>query len=153
MSSEKAVKGDMTGPVSAQMILRDPSVDAAVMETARGGMLRSGLGYRSSNVSACLNIAADHLGLKGVETLADLAEVKRVVVEVATDADSTDWFVDGGLRLNTPIKPAIKLGANRIAIVATDPATHATSVAPLPGHRGESRCRASAGTRPRLPAP
>ncbi len=80
------VSGDMTGPRAAQMVLRDPSVDAAVMETARGGLLRSGLGYTSSNVSACLNIAADHLGMKGVETLEDLAEVKRVVVEVAKDA-------------------------------------------------------------------
>ncbi len=80
------VSGDMTGPTAAQMVLRDPSVDAAVMETARGGIIRAGLGYRSSNVSACLNIAADHLGLKGVDTLEDLAEVKRVVVEVARDA-------------------------------------------------------------------
>lgn len=80
------VAGDMTGPTAARMVLMDPSVDAAVMETARGGLLRSGLGYRASNVSACLNIASDHLGLRGVETLEDLAEVKRVVVEVATDA-------------------------------------------------------------------
>ena len=80
------VAGDMTGPVAAQMVLRDPAVDVAVMETARGGILRSGLGYSSANVSACLNIAADHLGMKGVDTLEDLAEVKRVVVEVATDA-------------------------------------------------------------------
>jgi cyanophycin synthetase len=81
-----SVAGDMTGPMAAQIVLRDPSVNAAVMETARGGILRSGLGYHSANVSACLNIAADHLGLKGVDTLEDLAEVKRVVVEVATDA-------------------------------------------------------------------
>jgi cyanophycin synthetase len=80
------VAGDMTGPTAAQIVLRDPSVDAAVMETARGGILRSGLGYTTANVSACLNIAADHLGLKGVDTLEDLAEVKRVVVEVAQDA-------------------------------------------------------------------
>lgn len=80
------VAGDMTGPVAAQMVLRDPAVDVAVMETARGGILRSGLGYPSSNVSACLNISADHLGLKGVNSLEDLAEVKRVVVEVAKDA-------------------------------------------------------------------
>ncbi|MEM9313806.1 MAG: Mur ligase family protein, partial [Pseudomonadota bacterium] len=80
------VAGDMTGPTAAQIVLRDPSVNAAVMETARGGILRSGLGYHSADVSCCLNIAADHLGLKGVETLDDLAEVKRVVVEVAKDA-------------------------------------------------------------------
>ncbi|MDH3491606.1 MAG: cyanophycin synthetase, partial [Gammaproteobacteria bacterium] len=81
-----SVPGDMTGPVSAQMILRDPSVDAAVMETARGGMLRSGLGFQECNVSACLNVSADHLGLRGMDTLEDLAEVKRVPIEIATDA-------------------------------------------------------------------
>jgi cyanophycin synthetase len=81
-----SVPGDMTGPVSAKMILRDPSVDAAVMETARGGMLRGGLGYQSCNVAACLNIAADHLGLKGIDTLEQLAEIKRVPIEVATNA-------------------------------------------------------------------
>ena len=81
-----SVPGDMTGPVSAQMILRDPSVDAAVMETARGGMLRSGLGFQECNVAACLNVAEDHLGLRGMNTIEDLAEVKRVPIEIATDA-------------------------------------------------------------------
>ena len=79
------VKGDMTGPQSAQMVLRDPDVDMAVLETARGGLLRSGLGYERSDVSACLNVSADHLGLRGIDTVEQLAEVKRVVVEVATD--------------------------------------------------------------------
>jgi cyanophycin synthetase len=81
-----SVSGDMTGPKSAHMILRDPSVDAAVMETARGGMLRSGLGFSRCNVAACLNISADHLGLRGIETVEQLAEVKRVPIEIATDA-------------------------------------------------------------------
>lgn len=80
-----SVKGDLTGPMAAQMILRDPTVDAAVLETARGGMVRRGLGYRSCDVGAVLNIAADHLGLKGVDTLEDMAKVKRIVVEVAKD--------------------------------------------------------------------
>ncbi len=81
-----SVPGDMTGPISARMILRDPSVDAAVMETARGGLLRGGMGYQTCDVSACLNIAADHLGLRGIDTLEQLAEVKRVPVEIATEA-------------------------------------------------------------------
>ncbi len=81
-----SVAGDMTGPISAQMILRDPSVDAAVMESARGGMLRSGLGFQECNVSACLNVSADHLGLRGIDTLEQLAEVKRVPIEIAKDA-------------------------------------------------------------------
>ena len=80
-----SVKGDMTGPSSAQIVLRDPSVDFAVMETARGGILRAGLGYQQSNVAACLNVDADHLGLGGIDTLEQLAEVKRVVVETAKD--------------------------------------------------------------------
>ncbi|MGD9342036.1 MAG: cyanophycin synthetase [Chromatiales bacterium] len=86
IDGQLSVEGDMTGPVSARIILRDPSVDAAVLETARGGMLRSGLGFRSCNVAACLNISSDHLGLRGVETLEELATIKRLPIEVATDA-------------------------------------------------------------------
>ncbi|MCH8124158.1 MAG: cyanophycin synthetase [Bacteroidetes bacterium] len=80
-----SVKGDMTGPVSARIVLRDPSVDMAVLETARGGLVKRGLGYNKSNVAACLNIAADHLGIRGIDTLEQLAELKRIVVEVAQD--------------------------------------------------------------------
>ncbi len=81
-----SVPGDMTGPVSAQMILRDPAVDAAVMEVARGGMLRGGLGFETANVAACLNVSSDHLGLQGIDTLEQLAVVKRVPIEIARDA-------------------------------------------------------------------
>ncbi len=86
IDGQLSVPGDMTGPVSAKMILRDPSVDAAVMETARGGLLRGGLGYQNCNVACCLNVSADHLGLRGIDTLEQLAEIKRVPIEVATDA-------------------------------------------------------------------
>ena len=85
INGQLTVKGDMTGPTAARMVLRDPAVDVAVLETARGGILRRGLGYRKCSVGAVLNIAADHLGLKGVDTLEQLAEVKRVVIEVAKD--------------------------------------------------------------------
>lgn len=79
------VRGDMTGPVSAKMVLRDPTVDIAVLETARGGIVRSGLGYMYCDVGAVLNVTSDHLGLGGVDTVDELARVKRVVVEVARD--------------------------------------------------------------------
>lgn len=79
-----SVKGDMTGPKSAQMVLRDPTVDFAVMETARGGLVRSGLGFKHSDVAACLNVTGDHLGLGGIETVEQLAILKRVVIESAT---------------------------------------------------------------------
>ena len=85
MDGERTVTGDMTGPVSAQMVLRDPSVDAAVLETARGGLLRAGLGYRSNNVGAVLNVSGDHLGIGGVDTIEQLAAIKRIVVEVSRD--------------------------------------------------------------------
>jgi cyanophycin synthetase len=67
------------------MVLSDPKIDLAVLETARGGLLRSGMGVRYCNVGAVLNVQADHLGLKGIDTLEQLAEVKRIVVEVAQD--------------------------------------------------------------------
>ena len=86
IDGQLTVPGDMTGPVSARMILRDPSVDAAVLETARGGMVRSGMGFRSCNVACCLNVSGDHLGLGGIDTLEQLAEIKRIPIEVATDA-------------------------------------------------------------------
>jgi cyanophycin synthetase len=82
IDGSRTVGGDMTGPISAQMVLRDPTVDAAVLETARGGLLRSGMGYRSNDVGVVLNVQGDHLGLGGVDTLDDLARIKRIVVEV-----------------------------------------------------------------------
>lgn len=71
--------GDNTGPVSAQLVLKDPSVQVAVLETARGGIIRSGIGYDYCDVAVVTNVAADHLGLKDVNTLEDLARVKSVV--------------------------------------------------------------------------
>ena len=85
IDGQRTVAGDMTGPVSARMVLADPQIDIAVLETARGGLLRAGMGVNEVNVGAVLNVQADHLGLKGIDTLEQLAEVKRIVVEVATD--------------------------------------------------------------------
>jgi len=85
IDGQRTVSGDMTGPVSARTVLADPQIDIAVLETARGGLLRAGMGVREVNVGAVLNVQADHLGLKGIDTLEQLAEVKRIVVEVATD--------------------------------------------------------------------
>ena len=85
IDGHRTVQGDMTGPVSARMVLADPQIDIAVLETARGGLLRAGMGVREVNVGAVLNVQSDHLGLKGIDTLEQLAEVKRIVIEVATD--------------------------------------------------------------------
>lgn len=74
------MKGDTTGPASAQYILKDPSVEFAVLETARGGMLRSGMGFDQCDIGIITNIKEDHLGLNDIHTLEDLARVKSVVV-------------------------------------------------------------------------
>jgi cyanophycin synthetase len=79
------VAGDMTGPVAARMVLTDPHVTVAVLETARGGLLRAGMGYKHPDVACCLNVSGDHLGLGGIHTLEQLAEVKRIPIEVARD--------------------------------------------------------------------
>jgi len=85
IDGNRTVEGDMTGPVAARMVLADPHVDVAVLETARGGLLRAGMGYPYCDVGACLNVKEDHLGLRGIDTLEQLAKVKRIVVEVARD--------------------------------------------------------------------
>jgi cyanophycin synthetase len=71
--------GDMAGPSSAQMVLKNPAVDFAVLETARGGIVRSGLGFDRCDVAVVTNVSSDHLGLGGVSTLEELVRVKAVV--------------------------------------------------------------------------
>jgi cyanophycin synthetase len=75
------VEGDCTGPVSAEFVLKDPTVDFAVLECARGGLLRAGLGFKKCDVGIVTNVAADHLGLKGIHTLEQLSKVKAVIPE------------------------------------------------------------------------
>ncbi|MGV3460622.1 MAG: cyanophycin synthetase [Flavobacterium sp.] len=72
-------KGDTTGPLSAEYILKDPTVEFAVLETARGGILRSGLGFSRCDIGIITNIQEDHLGLNDIHTLDDLRKVKSVV--------------------------------------------------------------------------
>ncbi len=85
IDGQLTVRGDLTGPWASHLVLRDPTVDTAVLESARGGIVRSGLGWRKCKVGAVLNVASDHLGVGGVDDLDDLAEIKQVVVEVAQD--------------------------------------------------------------------
>ncbi|MFQ4142071.1 cyanophycin synthetase [Chlorogloeopsis sp. ULAP02] len=84
--------GDNTGPQSAQLILQDPTVEVAVLETARGGIVRSGLAFEAANVGVVLNVAADHLGLSDIDTIDQLAHLKSVVAEAV--------FPDGYAVLN-----------------------------------------------------
>jgi len=90
-------KGDMSGPRSAQMVLQNPSVDTAVFEVARGGILREGLGYDRNDVAVVTNVTGDHLGLRGVETMSQLAHVKSVIVEAVPRAGTAVLNADDPL--------------------------------------------------------
>jgi cyanophycin synthetase len=82
LQNRLVASGDMTGPFAANIVLSNPIVEVAVLETARGGILRSGLGFDECDVGIVLNVSADHLGAHGIHTLEDLAEIKGVVPSV-----------------------------------------------------------------------
>ncbi len=81
IQNQMMMKGDCTGPVSSQFVLKDPTVDFAVLECARGGILKSGLAFQNCEVAVVTNVAADHMGLGGIHTLEAMAKVKAVVPE------------------------------------------------------------------------
>jgi cyanophycin synthetase len=116
IDGQRTVEGDMTGPVATRTVLSDPSIDVAVLEVARGGLLRAGMGTRYVDVGAVLNVRSDHLGLKGIDTLEELAEVKRIVVEVARDT--------AVLNADDPLclKMAAYSDAKNLCYVTMDPA-------------------------------
>jgi cyanophycin synthetase len=81
IQNQMLMKGDCTGPVSAEFVLKDPTVDFAVLECARGGIVRAGLGFHRCDIAIATNISEDHLGLGGIDTLEQLARAKAVVVK------------------------------------------------------------------------
>ncbi|HEY8799600.1 MAG TPA: Mur ligase family protein, partial [Candidatus Limnocylindrales bacterium] len=89
-------KGDMSGPKSAQMVLQNPTVDTAVFEVARGGILREGLGYDRNDVAVVTNVTGDHLGIGGIDTIGQLANVKGVIVEAVPRSGTAVLNADDG---------------------------------------------------------
>jgi len=81
IQNQLMMKGDCTGPVSSTFVLKDPTVDFAVLECARGGILKSGLAFQNCDVAVVTNVAADHIGLGGIYTVEQMAKVKAVVPE------------------------------------------------------------------------
>jgi cyanophycin synthetase len=81
VGGRRIVEGDTTGPQSARTILSDPSVEVAVLETARGGIVRRGLGYDWSDVGVMTNIGPDHIGQDGIESVEDIVHIKALVAE------------------------------------------------------------------------
>lgn len=104
LNGRRVVNGDCSGPRSARLVLQEPGVDVAVLECARGGILREGLAFDRCDIGAVLNVAEDHLGLRGINTLDDLAAVKSVVTESVRRGG---WSI-----LNADNEPAAAL-ANR----------------------------------------
>ena len=81
IQNQMMMKGDCTGPVSSQFVLKDPTVDFAVLECARGGILKSGLAFQNCDVAIVTNISDDHIGLGGIDSKEQMAKVKSVVPE------------------------------------------------------------------------
>jgi cyanophycin synthetase len=81
INNQLMMKGDCTGPISAQFVLKDPTIDFAVLECARGGILKSGLAFQHCDVSIVTNVAEDHIGLGGINTVEQMAKLKAVVPE------------------------------------------------------------------------
>ncbi len=81
IQNQLMMKGDCTGPVSAQFVLKDPTVDFAVLECARGGILKSGLAFQHCDIAIVTNVTADHLGLGGIDTIEQMAKVKAILPE------------------------------------------------------------------------
>ena len=82
IQNRMVMEGDMTGPFAANIILSHPTIDVAVLETARGGILRAGLGFEECDVGVVLNVSEDHLGLRGINTIEQLADVKSTIARV-----------------------------------------------------------------------
>ena len=116
LNGELIEEGDFSGPAGARQVLRQPGVQLAVTETARGGILRRGVGVAHNDVSVVTNISSDHLGLGGIDTLDQLAEVKAVITKITKP---TGWCV---LNADDPRTFAMRLGTRaRVWVFTTDP--------------------------------
>jgi cyanophycin synthetase len=100
--------GDAAGPRSAELVLDDPAVEAAVLETARGGIVRRGLGYDRADVAVITNITADHLGADGIDDLDDLTEVKALVAEEILPGGTLVLNADDSRAAGLAARPAVR---------------------------------------------
>jgi len=113
--------GDMTGPRSAQAILSDPRVDVAVLETARGGIVRGGLGYDCSDVAVFTNVQLDHVGQDGIEGLEDLLHIKSLIVERVRDGGAVVLNADDPLVLSLTENKYVRRRRCRVSLFSMYP--------------------------------
>lgn len=97
IQNQLMMKGDCTGPLSAQFVLKDPTVDFAVLECARGGILKNGLAFQQCDIAIVTNVSADHMGLGGIESMEQMAQVKAVVPETVVKHGYTILNADDDL--------------------------------------------------------
>ena len=134
VQGELVEAGDWSGPGGARQVLAQPGVQLGVLETARGGMLLRGMGYAHNDVAVVTNVTADHLGLQGIDTLDQLAEVKAVITTV-TRPDG--WLVLNG---DDPRVLAMHRGARaKPWVFSLDPSSPALREALDAGGRGATR--------------
>src|SRR5215204_854801 len=108
LNGERVVRGDTTGPVSALTVLEDRAVEVAVLETARGGIVRRGLGYDWSDVSVMTNVGADHIGQDGIESVEDILWIKSLVAERVREGGTLVLNADDELLASLPQMRAVK---------------------------------------------
>lgn len=137
INGKRMMKGDCGGPLSAEFVLKDPTVDTAVLECARGGILRSGLGFDRCDVGVVTNVSSDHLGISGINDLSQMAKLKAVVPEsvhsggyaVLNADDERVYDMQNNIRCNivlfsmNPLSPHVKTHceAGGICVVYDDP--------------------------------
>src|SRR5947209_1743057 len=121
IGEELVARGDMTGPWSAGVVLADQSVDIAVLETARGGIVRSGLGYDWSDVGVITNIQADHIGQDGIETIEDILDIKSLVAERVREGGTLVLNADDPLTAGVPELPRVRRIARKVVYFSLIP--------------------------------
>lgn len=131
VQEELLLQGDLTGPFAANLVLSHPDVEVAVLETARGGILRAGLGWERCDVGVVTNVTSDHLGLKGIETIEQLADVKAVIPAVVKETGHTVLNADDALVFSMRERTA-----GRIVLFSTRPVGESAKVEEHLAHGG-----------------
>jgi cyanophycin synthetase len=121
IGNEKVASGDTTGPISAQIVLSDPSVEKAVLEVARGGILRRGLAYDWSDVGIVTNVREDHIGQDGIEDIEDLVWIKSLVAERVKEGGTIVLNADDEQSSRLRISPRIKKIPRKIFLYTLNP--------------------------------
>jgi cyanophycin synthetase len=121
LNGERVVRGDTTGPVSALTVLEDRGVEVAVLETARGGIVRRGLGYDWSDVGVMTNVGADHIGQDGIESIEDILWIKSLVAERVREGGTLVLNADDELLARLPERRAVKRVPKRVVYFSLRP--------------------------------